>query len=163
TPGASMARMIPTTPPTFHGSQGEERVFRALRTLPDEVVVIHSLRWLHPGNVRALTSQLGAQGEGDFVLFDPALGIMGVEVTGGDVWCEHGEWRQRNRRTGNTETIWPEVQASDTAHRIRHEVTEKAPEARGFRHRCRMPTQIEYSRRYWRVRDGGFDAVFGFV
>src|SRR5262245_40596631 len=124
-----MARMIPANPPTFHGSQGEERIFRALRALPDEVIVIHSLRWLHPGNVRALTSGLRAQGEGDFVLFDPAHGIMVVEVKGGDVWCEGGEWRQRNRRTGHVEAIWPEVQASDTAHRIRLEVTEKIPEA----------------------------------
>ncbi len=124
-----MARMIPKTPPTFHGSQGEERIFRALRALPDEVVVVHSLRWLHPGNIRALAGQLGAQGEGDFVLFDPAQGIMVVEVKGGDVWCEDGEWRQRNRKTNHVGTIWPEVQASDTAHRIRLEVTEKIPDA----------------------------------
>lgn len=121
--------MIPTTPPDFHGSAGEERVFRSLRSLPDNVIVIHSFRWLHPGNASVLTRHLKAQGEGDFVLFDPARGIMVVEVKGGEVWCESGEWRQRNRRTGQVQIIFPETQASDTAYRIGPEVIEKVPEA----------------------------------
>jgi hypothetical protein len=124
-----MAPMIPPAPRDFHGSPGEERVFRALRSLPDEVAVIHSFRWLHPGNARALTRHLGAQGEGDFVLFDPARGVMVVEVKGGEVWCERGEWRQRNRKTGRVETIFPETQASDTMHRIRLDVVDKVPDA----------------------------------
>jgi hypothetical protein len=121
--------MIPTMPPDFHGSAGEERVFRSLRSLPDNIVVIHSFRWLHPGNASLLTRHLKAQGEGDFVLFDPARGVMVVEVKGGEVWCESGEWRQRNRRTGQMQTIFPETQASDTAYRIGPEVIEKVPEA----------------------------------
>jgi hypothetical protein len=124
-----MARMIPKSPPDFHGSVGEERVFRSLRSLPDNIVVIHSFRWLHPGNASVLTRHLKAQGEGDFVLFDPARGVMVVEVKGGEVWCEGGEWRQRNRRTGQVQIIFPEAQASDTAYRIRPEVIEKVPEA----------------------------------
>ena len=125
-----MARMIPTNPPDFHGSKGEERVFRALRILPEDVVVIHSFRWLHPGNARELTRHIGAQGEGDFVLFDPARGVLVVEVKGGEVWCERGEWRQRNRRTGHVEQISPEAQASNTMHRIRAEIVQRVPEAR---------------------------------
>jgi len=124
-----VARMIPAEPRDFHGSLGEERSFRALRTLPDEVTVIHSFRWLHPGNARALTRHIGSQGEGDFVLFDPAQGIMVIEVKGGEVWCERGEWWQRNRRTGHAEPINPEAQASNTMHRIRLEVTTKVPDA----------------------------------
>lgn len=125
-----MARMIPTTVPDFHGSKGEERVFRALRSVPDEFLVIHSFRWLHPGNARILTRHLGAQGEGDFVLFHPTRGVMVVEVKGGDVWCERGEWRQRNRKTGHVEAIFPETQAANTMHRIQAEVVEKVPSAR---------------------------------
>ena len=121
--------MIPSTPRDFHRSKGEERVFRALRSLPDEIVVIHSFHWVHPGNARALTRHLDAQGEGDFVLVDAARGVMVVEVKGGDVWCEHGEWRQRNRKTGHVESIYPGTQASDTMHCIRSEVVSKIPEA----------------------------------
>jgi len=124
-----MAKMIPANVPDFHGSLGEERLFRALRALPDDITVIHSLRWLHPGNARFLTRHLAAQGEGDFVLVDPAQGILVVEVKGGDVWCEDGEWRQRNRKTGQVMTICPETQASNTMYRIRAEIAEKIPEA----------------------------------
>jgi hypothetical protein len=57
---------------------------------------------------------------------------MVVEVKGGDVWCERGEWRQRNRTTGHVEIIFPETQASDTMHRIRLDVVEKVPDAANF-------------------------------
>lgn len=124
-----MARMIPTTPRDFHDSKGEERVYRALRALPDTVTVIHSLRWLHPGNTRALTQKLGAQGEGDFVIFDPSQGVLVVEVKGGRVWCERGEWWQENRRTGQKKPIDPEKQASDTLYRLRTEVLARVPDA----------------------------------
>lgn len=122
-----MARMIPSAARDFHGSLGEERVFYALRTLPDEVTVIHSFRWLHPG--RPVSSRLVAQGEGDFVLFDPARGIMVIEVKGGEIWCANGEWRQRNRRTGDVWPIDPEQQARNTVHRIREEITTRLPSA----------------------------------
>jgi AAA domain len=66
------------------------------------------------------------------VLFDPARGVMVVEVKGGDVWCERGEWRQRNRKTGHVDTVFPETQASDTMHRIRCEVAAKVSAASNF-------------------------------
>ena len=106
-----MARMIPSAPPSFNESLGEERVFKALRTLPDEITVIYSLRWIHPGRRRLLTEPLKAQGEGDFVLFDPRRGVLVVEVKGGEVWCERGRWFQRNRKTGAVKDIDPEKQS----------------------------------------------------
>lgn len=114
--------MIPSSVRNFHGSLGEQRVFQALRGLPDKVVVIHSFRWLHPGSGRTVTGTFGAQGEGDFVLFDPGRGLMVIEVKGGEIWCDQGEWRQRNRRTGAVLSIHPEEQARNTVHRIREEV-----------------------------------------
>ncbi len=127
-----MARMIPSIPDDFHGSRGEERLFNALRALPDRVTVIHSFRWLHPGEIRPHQPRMPAQGEGDFVLFDRTRGIMVVEVKGGDVWCEDGEWNQRNRRTGQVLLIHPERQASNTMHRIMLEVQSKVRDARAF-------------------------------
>ncbi len=124
-----MARMIPATPRDFHGSRGEERVFRALRALPDDIVVIHSFRWLHPGNAHKLARYLNAQGEGDFVIFDPNRGVMVVEVKGGEIWCERGEWKQRNRLTGHVEATYPEQQASNTLYRLRSGVLDVVPEA----------------------------------
>lgn len=127
-----MARMIPATVRDFHGSEGEERAFYALRGLPEEVTVIHSFRWLHPGGARGVNTKMRAQGEGDFVLFDRTKGVLVIEVKGGDVWCESGEWHQRNRRTGDTRDISPEEQARATVHRIREELWVKVPAARSF-------------------------------
>ena len=125
-----MARMIPSAPPSFNESLGEERVFKALRTLPDEITVIYSLRWIHPGHRRLLTEPLKAQGEGDFVLFDPRRGVLVVEVKGGEVWCERGRWFQRNRKTGAVKDIDPEKQSGDTMYRIKSEVDDRVPAAK---------------------------------
>jgi hypothetical protein len=125
--GRCMATMIPSKVKNFHGSKSEELVFLALRGLPDGITIIHSFRWLHPGKHRSVTAQVGAQGEGDFVLFDPTRGIMVIEVKGGDIWCERGEWRQRNRATGAVFSISPEEQAGATVHRIREEIQARIP------------------------------------
>jgi hypothetical protein len=127
-----MAQMIPSSVKDFHGSGGEERVFYALRKLPDHFVVIHSFRWLNPGQSRGFRARSAAQGEGDFVLFDPTQGIMVVEVKGGDVWCSQGEWLQKNRKTGAVNSIYPEEQASATVHRLREEIQARIPSARSF-------------------------------
>ena len=127
-----MARMIPSAPPSFNESLGEERVFKALRTLPDEITVIYSLRWIHPGRRRLLTEPLKAQGEGDFVLFDPRRGVLVVEVKGGEVWCERGRWFQRNRNTGAVKDIDPEKQSGDTMYRIKSEVDDRVPAAKSL-------------------------------
>jgi hypothetical protein len=124
-----MATMIPSSVKNFHGSKGEQDVFLALRALPDEVIIIHSFRWLHPGKHRSVAAQVGVQGEGDFVLFDPSQGIMVIEVKGGHIWCERGEWRQRNRKTGDVFAISPEDQARVTVHRIREEIHVRVPAA----------------------------------
>ena len=138
--------MIPTAPKDFHGSKGEERVFRALRMLSDDITIIHSFRWLHPGNAKALAQPLGSQGEGDFVLVDPKRGVMVVEVKGGEIWCDDGEWRQRNRKTGEVKLINPEAQASKTMFRIRSEVVE----------RCRGSSDVLFCHAVW-FPDGAVD------
>ena len=66
------------------------------------------------------------------MLFDPNQGVLVIEVKGGDIWCEHGEWHQRNRKTGAVLPIWPEVQASNTCHRIREELHARIPRASTF-------------------------------
>lgn len=122
-----MATMIPSTVKDFHGSKGEENVFQALRSLPDAFTVIHSFRWLHPGKHRGTSDSVRAQGEGDFVIFDPHQGLIVIEVKGGEIWCERGEWRQRNRKTREVFPISPEAQASATVHRIREELQARIP------------------------------------
>ncbi len=76
-----MARMIPDH---FRGdtkSQAEQTLYRAFRDqLPDQFVVFHQVPWQH----RDLRS--GARdGEADFVIAHPDLGILIIEVKGGQI------------------------------------------------------------------------------
>ena len=125
------ARMIPSDVTHFNRSKAEKEVFRALRArLPDSVTVFYSLHRVHPGEHRAARdARVVAQGEGDFVIFDPTRGIMAIEVKGGDVRLEEGQWRQKNRQTGLEITIRPAIRASRTSQRLLERVRSKVPEA----------------------------------
>lgn len=120
-----MAQMIPPMPENFNGSPGEQRVFRVLRALPDDVTVLYSLRWVNSGYSKSNGRKLKPQGEGDFVLIDPNRGILVIEVKGGEVRCELGQWFQKNRSTSFEHQIWPEDQASNTKFRILNELSAK--------------------------------------
>lgn len=70
-----MARFYPTIDKNFHGSDGEQLVYDALRRwLSDNYTVFHSFEWL--GSER----QRRSEGEADFVILHPALGILVIEV-----------------------------------------------------------------------------------
>ncbi len=74
-----MARMLPQRLRLETKSDAERRLYHALqRSLPDDFVVFHSVRWL------ARDPQSGPQeGETDFIIAHPALGILVLEVKGG--------------------------------------------------------------------------------
>ena len=92
-----MARMIPRW---IHDDApaSERRVFEKLERDPatGSWTVLHSL-----GLARRRT---GPYGEIDFVVIIPGEGIVCLEVKGGDVSCEEGVWRTRNRY-GNVEQL----------------------------------------------------------
>jgi hypothetical protein len=87
-----MATVIPRIPQDYHGSPGESEAILALRHLPQEYYVFHSLRWL--GNTHHET-----QGEADLVVFHPRKGFLVIEVKSGGIRFEDGVWFQRNRNT----------------------------------------------------------------
>ncbi len=106
-----MAVMIPNQPLDFHGSPGEQAVWKALRQLDEHCYIFHSLRW-----IRAETrTRSGGEGEGDFVVFDPAHGLLVIEVKSGGIRYESGQWYQTNLGTKKEKPIQdPEVQANRT-------------------------------------------------
>ena len=91
-----MARMIPSnvTHEEFHGSIGEERIYNALSTLPDEYVVFHSVHWN-----KARPSGNIVWGESDFAVFHPDRGLLVIEVKSGGISCKDGRWYQTNTLT----------------------------------------------------------------
>ena len=126
-----MARMLPPEVKKFQHSS-ERKVYEVLhQDLPASVTVFYSFWWLHSGGNGDADDgrDTAVQGEGDFVIFDPARGVMVIEVKGGTVTCKRGEWRQKNRRRGTEKTSWPQGQANTTSHEIRKRVRRAVPEA----------------------------------
>jgi hypothetical protein len=74
-----MARMFPQRLRLETKSDAERHLYDALqRSLPDDFVVFHSVRWL------AQDPQSGPrEGETDFIIAHPTLGILVLEVKGG--------------------------------------------------------------------------------
>jgi hypothetical protein len=101
--------MIPT-PMLPTDSRAEERLYDALRDqLPDDVTVYHGIRWLRDG--RRLT-----EGESDFLIADPARGILCIEVKGGSLAFDPAtrRWTQNGKPLNKD----PFAQAQDTMHWI---------------------------------------------
>ena len=106
-----MANIIPDDP-KYHqtGSPAEIRVFEALKTLPHDWTVIHSLRWVKSDPTKGYKPQ----GEGDFICIHPEHGIVVVEVKGGGISYRDGKWFSEDF-SGKVHQIQdPEKQASDT-------------------------------------------------
>jgi hypothetical protein len=84
-----MARMFPNRLDDATESYAERALYEAFRDrLPDEVTVFHGARWLVRDRRRA------RDGESDFVIVDPARGVLVLEVKGGVIHYdgEAGAW-----------------------------------------------------------------------
>ena len=113
-----MARMYPRT---LHGddlkSEAEGKVFKALEErLDDAWEVFHSMAWV----VR--DKDTGSDdGEIDFVLVHPEEGVLCLEVKGGGIECQHGEWYGIHE--GKRERIKdPFTQAVDHTYDLRRKI-----------------------------------------
>ncbi len=83
-----MARMIPSIGPREHTPSSREGViYDALATLSDEYLVIHSCTLV------STAENVYRENEGDFVVFNPEIGILCIEAKAGQVSCKDGCWR----------------------------------------------------------------------
>jgi hypothetical protein len=105
--------MIPDAVSPACDSPAEERLFALLRnSTPDELVAFHHVPWLVPtdrGRPR--------EGEADFVVADPARGVLVIEVKGGSIRYDaaSGRWFSTGR-SGEAEIKDPFAQARDSSH-----------------------------------------------
>jgi hypothetical protein len=103
-----MAIMLPSSPHYYEtGSPGEAVIYGSLeKNLDDSWIAIHSFKW-----IKILSSNgRKAQGEGDFVLFNPHYGILVIEVKSGDIEYHDHEWFTTNKQIIQD----PMEQANDT-------------------------------------------------
>jgi len=86
-----MAKLIP--PKLGDDAPSSERkVFEALAQLPDTYTVIHGVNWL---NLSPNAKQ--RVGETDLVILHPKHGVLVVEVKGGGIFVEDGQWFSQDR------------------------------------------------------------------
>ena len=86
-----MARMIPSQISPDTESFAERKVFRLFQNMPDtdDWCVIHSVA------LARHTTQ--SQGEADFVVVIPNMGVFALEVKGGGISYQGGQWFSRDR------------------------------------------------------------------
>jgi hypothetical protein len=85
-----MARFIPPTRLEDIEHPSERAVFSALQSLPDGFVVLHSFPWLRPR--RDLSTEPLREGEADFIILQPARGMLVLEVKGGTPELRDRTW-----------------------------------------------------------------------
>lgn len=97
-----MARMIPATGPQDTNSRGEKKIYDLLKQgLSDDFTVIHSLPWLARG-VKEIDPNYAPTGEIDFLVIHESLGLLALEVKGGEQRVKEGLFIYvKTRNTGN--------------------------------------------------------------
>jgi hypothetical protein len=83
-----MAKFFPDIAPDYKKSEAECTLYRVLKGLSDEWSVLHSV-YVHQHAYKR-------SGEADFLLISQKV-IMVIEVKGGEVYAEAGEWCFKNR------------------------------------------------------------------
>ncbi|WP_413123156.1 DNA/RNA helicase domain-containing protein [Burkholderia orbicola] len=85
-----MARMIPATGPQDTNSRGEKKIYNLLKQgLSDEFTVIHSLPWL-ASEIKKVDPKYPPTGEIDFLIIHESLGLLTLEIKGGEQRIEEG-------------------------------------------------------------------------
>jgi len=102
--------MIPDRPPEKPPS--ERKTYLALQDLPDEWTVIHSVAWQAPRRHRQ------HDGEADFVLLHPNVGLIVLEVKGGGIEVSGGHWRSIDGRGIHHDISDPIGQARESKHAL---------------------------------------------
>lgn len=123
-----MAKIFPEIIEDCHGSFGEFQIFNALKMLPDDWYVYHSLNWQERRKNGRIT-----WGEADFVVFNKKYGMLVIEVKSGGIAYKEGKWLQT--RLDNLETVEmknPFNQANRSKYKLIDEIEYKLP----FGDRC---------------------------
>ena len=118
-----MARIVPDVDPASLEHSSEEPVFRALKEgLSNDFTVIHSYPWLRPWRGEGPLHE----GEADFIVVHPRLGLLVLEVKGGDTIRHDGYKWFRDTAKGPREFKDPFRQAQRNMHALLDIVSEKS-------------------------------------
>jgi hypothetical protein len=110
-----VAKMYPVEIREDTASDAERDLYRLFREqLSDDYHVMHSVRW-----TKFRHKQHNRQGEADFVIVSKKIGVLFLEVKGGQPELRNGRWYSFNR-SGNEDPLvrGPAEQASDSMHAL---------------------------------------------
>lgn len=119
-----MAQMYPPRCPSS-APRSEQDVFEQLAQLDDDYVVFHSVPWQGKRH--------GKQGDGeaDFVIAHPSKGVLILEVKGGTIHIENGQWVSESRNGDRHNIRNPFEQAADSKFKLREFLGDHIPRLRG--------------------------------
>lgn len=98
-----MAQMYPIKEDLEEVPYSEIRVYELLSTLGDNFTIFHSVQWVKKGSKWKSTWK-----ENDFLILNPNLGVLVLEVKGGDIECRGGVFHQINTETGEENIFDPQ-------------------------------------------------------
>ena len=118
-----MPRCYPPEPEFGPGRTAERRVWEVLREqLPADAALLHSVPMI----------ERAAEYEANLVVGWPGVGVAVIEVKGGQISRDHGQWYQSDR--GGTHPIKdPVAQAQDCRHVLHRLLAERGSEAAAAR------------------------------
>ena len=110
-------RCIPPHPEFGDGQIAEKAVWDLLKThLPDDVVLAHSVQVRHGR----------AEHEIDILVLWPGVGLAAIEVKGGLVTNEHGQWFQSGGADGKRKLQDPLAQSQGSMHAFKEWITDQS-------------------------------------
>ncbi|WP_218713549.1 NERD domain-containing protein/DEAD/DEAH box helicase [Arthrobacter sp. BF1] len=100
-------RLIPPEPDFSDGQLAEKAVWDVLKaSLPDDVVLVHSVQVRHGRSEHEI----------DILVLWPGVGLAAIEVKGGLVTNEHGQWFQSGGADGKHKLKDPLAQSQGSQH-----------------------------------------------
>ncbi|OUM41083.1 nuclease-related domain-containing protein [Arthrobacter sedimenti] len=137
-------RSIPGEPDFTEAQSAEKVVWEKLRQdLPDDVVIAHSVQ-VRDGR---------AECEIDLLVFWPGVGLAAIEVKGGLVSIEGGQWYQSGGTDGRHKIQSPVVQSQSSMHAFRTWMEKQLGSrvSSRFAYMACFPTRKFHSSGRWRV------------
>ena len=111
-----MLRLIPPAPDFGDGQLAEKAVWDILKaTMPDDVVLAHSVQVRHGR----------AEHEIDILVLWPGVGLAAIEVKGGLVTNEHGQWFQSGGADGRHKIQDPLAQSQGSMHAFKEWIADQ--------------------------------------
>lgn len=128
-----MARMYPQRLPEYVESTAERLLYEQLKQqLPDSFIVLYSVKWLMRDR-----RHHDHDGEIDFLIIQPELGVLIMEVKGGRIRVDanSGRWYTKNRHDRESELkAGPFEQAQRNLYNLKAKL-EEAPKTRPYIYR----------------------------